>query len=392
MVAQLSVSQRIHPDTIEFVKQRADIVEVVSEYVPLKKRGQEYVGLCPFHDEKTASFSVSPTKQLYRCFGCGAGGNAISFVMGHLGLKFASAVYHLANKFSVPVQYENGTIDDQPRRELSDSLPHSQSRKRVVEAKPKQEKDTTVDDAYIRRSHERLFHPGEIQQKAINWLTGTARNFTHQIIAHYRLGLESVRYKNDDSGQWEDWWGIAIFIPVPGRKERYYKKVRVAPWLVGDRPSYIKDWHQKGVPATVWAAYNPEGATQTWYTEGEWDAMALGYLAQCQGEKVAIACSTGGCGSVPPVDQLNALPLPLFTWFDRNDAVNKQGLRPGDEGARKLVEVLSGRGFVAPVPMPDGCEIKGWDVSDALALGYQWEDFRLEPRQAKRDRNKSNYC
>ncbi len=414
MVAQFSVSQRIHPDTIEFVKQRADIVEVISEYVPLKKRGQEYVGLCPFHDEKTASFSVSPTKQLYRCFGCGAGGNAISFVMGHLGFKFASAVCHLANKFSVPVHYEDGTTDNQPRaktlskstvpshsdyssaptdipkqgpvdldrsvlaRTLSDSLPYSQPRNKVTEAKPKQEKDTTVDDAYVRRSHERLFHPGEIQQQALGWLTGTARNFTHQMIAHYRLGLSSVRYRNDDSGQWEEWWGIAIFIPVPGRKERYYKKVRVAPWIIGDaRPKYISDWYQLGVPATVWATNNPEGATQTWYTEGEWDAMALGYLAQCQGEKVAIACSTGGCGSVPPLAQLNELPWPLFTWFDRNDASNKLGLRPGDEGARKLVEALSGRGFVAPVPMPDGCEVKGWDVSDALKSGYQWEDFRL---------------
>ena len=167
MVAQLTTVQRIHPDTIEFVKQRADIVEVVSEYVALKKRGQEYVGLCPFHDEKTASFSVSPTKQLYRCFGCGAGGNAISFVIDHLGLKFASAVCHLANQFSVPVHYENGTIDNQPRRDLSDSLPHSQPRNKVTEAKPKQEKDTTVDDAYVRRSHERLFHPGEIPEQAL---------------------------------------------------------------------------------------------------------------------------------------------------------------------------------------------------------------------------------
>lgn len=374
MVAQLS-TQRIHPDTIAEVKQRADIVEVIAEYVPIKKCGQEYVGLCPFHDEKTPSFSVSPTKQLYYCHGCSAGGNAIKFLMEHLGIKFADAMCQMAKQFSVPVQYENGTSLNQPRC-LSDSLPQSQPRKKV-EAQPKQEKDTTVDDAYVKQSHERLFHPGEVQEQALGWLTGTARNFSHQMIAHYRLGLESIRYKNDDSGQWEEWWGIAIFIPVPDRPGRYYKKVRVAPWISGDaRPNYIRDWYQKSVPATVWAVYNPEGATQTWYTEGEWDAMTLGYLAHGQGEKVAVACSTGGCGSVPPVEQLNALTWPLFTWFDRNDALNKQGRRPGDEGALKLVEVLSGHGFAAQVPMPEGCSLRGWDVSDALASGYQWEDFR----------------
>ena len=74
-------------------------------------------------------------------------------------------------------------------------------------------------------------------RQAIAYLSGPARNFTHEMIAHYRLGLESVRYK-DDSGQWQDCWGIAIFIPVPDRPERYYKKICVAPWLTGsERPS-----------------------------------------------------------------------------------------------------------------------------------------------------------
>ena len=72
---------RLHPDTIEEVKLRADIVDVVSEYVVLRKRGKDFVGLCPFHDEKSPSFTVSPNKQMYYCFGCQAAGNAIKFVM-----------------------------------------------------------------------------------------------------------------------------------------------------------------------------------------------------------------------------------------------------------------------------------------------------------------------
>ena len=66
----------LHPDTIAEVKDRVDLVEVVSEYVVLQKKGREFSGLCPFHEEKTPSFTVSPTKQLYYCFGCGAGGGS----------------------------------------------------------------------------------------------------------------------------------------------------------------------------------------------------------------------------------------------------------------------------------------------------------------------------
>ena len=68
-------------EVIEEVRTRNDIVDIVSQYVNLKKKGANYFGLCPFHNEKSPSFSVSPGKQMYYCFGCGAGGNVITFVM-----------------------------------------------------------------------------------------------------------------------------------------------------------------------------------------------------------------------------------------------------------------------------------------------------------------------
>ena len=72
---------RYSDDIIEEVRMKNDIVDVVSQYVKLNKRGSTYFGLCPFHNEKTPSFSVTPAKQMYYCFGCGAGGNVITFVM-----------------------------------------------------------------------------------------------------------------------------------------------------------------------------------------------------------------------------------------------------------------------------------------------------------------------
>lgn len=82
---------------------RADIVEIVGRYVPLKKGGANFMGLCPFHGEKSPSFSVSPTKQFYHCFGCGAHGNAIGFLMEHGGMGFVEAVHDLAGQYGLQV-------------------------------------------------------------------------------------------------------------------------------------------------------------------------------------------------------------------------------------------------------------------------------------------------
>jgi DNA primase len=86
---------------------RVDIVEVVGRYVQLKKGGQNYLGLCPFHGEKTASFTVSPTKQFFHCFGCGAHGSAVGFLMDHRGLSYVEAIEELAQSVGLAVPRES---------------------------------------------------------------------------------------------------------------------------------------------------------------------------------------------------------------------------------------------------------------------------------------------
>jgi DNA primase len=95
---------RFHPDTVEQVRQAADIVDVVGEHVVLRKQGRGFVGSCPFHDDKSPSFSVSPEKQFYYCFGCGAGGNVFKFLMELRKQSFAEVVLDLAQRYQVPVQ------------------------------------------------------------------------------------------------------------------------------------------------------------------------------------------------------------------------------------------------------------------------------------------------
>jgi DNA primase len=94
---------------------RADVVEIVGRYVQLKKGGANFMGLCPFHGEKSPSFSVSPTKQFYHCFGCGKNGNAISFLMDHAGMSFVEAVQDLARQYGMQIPEEEGSPENRAR-------------------------------------------------------------------------------------------------------------------------------------------------------------------------------------------------------------------------------------------------------------------------------------
>ena len=109
---------RLHPDTIEEVQQRVDIVDIISEHIVLKKRGRDYLGLCPFHNEKTPSFSVSQEKQVYYCFGCSEGGNTFKFLMEIGKQSFAEVVLDLARRYQIPVK----TVEPEQRQEIQRQL------------------------------------------------------------------------------------------------------------------------------------------------------------------------------------------------------------------------------------------------------------------------------
>lgn len=107
---------------LDELRQRADIVQVISGYVTLKRNGHKYWGLCPFHGEKTASFSVDPEKQLYYCFGCKAGGSVIQFIMDIERLEFQEAVKFLADQLHMPLPEMTDDPDHQRRRDQRDRL------------------------------------------------------------------------------------------------------------------------------------------------------------------------------------------------------------------------------------------------------------------------------
>ncbi len=112
----------ISQNTIQQILSRIDVVEIVGSYVKLKKRGANYLGLCPFHNEKTPSFTVSPSKEIYKCFGCGKSGNSISFLMELEKYSYVEALRWLANKYNVEIEETELSPEQKVQQHAADSL------------------------------------------------------------------------------------------------------------------------------------------------------------------------------------------------------------------------------------------------------------------------------
>ncbi|TRX61703.1 DNA primase [Fulvivirga sp. M361] len=157
----------ISQHTIQLVKDRMDIEEVVSDYVSLKRKGQNLWACCPFHDEKTPSFSVAPHKGIYKCFGCGKAGDSISFIEEHDGLNYLEAIRHLAGKYGIEIE-ETEQSDEQ------------------IEAQ--NEKDSLLIVLGFAKDHYRNLLTQSVEGKSIGGSYFRERGFTEQIIEKFELG------------------------------------------------------------------------------------------------------------------------------------------------------------------------------------------------------------
>lgn len=160
-------------DFVEEVRQRNDIVDIISSYVNLKRSGSNYVGLCPFHNEKTASFSVSGNKQMYYCFGCGAGGNVFTFLMEYENLTFPEALTQLAERAGMELPEQSETTQEKQRRNV---------REQILEIYK-----IAANYYYAKLNSER-------GREAKQYLLG--RELSEETIRHFGLGY-SDKYSND---------------------------------------------------------------------------------------------------------------------------------------------------------------------------------------------------
>ena len=190
---------------------RADVVEIVGRYVQLKKGGANFMGLCPFHGEKSPSFSVSPTKQFYHCFGCGKSGNAIGFLMEHAGMTFVEAVTDLAQQYGLQVPEDDASPQDRAR------------------AAQQRQKQSTLSDVLEKAGEAYRKHLKE-SARAVEYLKG--RGLSGEIARQFGLGyapagwrsLASVFPSYDDALLVES--GLVIVNAEDGEDEKRYDRFR----------------------------------------------------------------------------------------------------------------------------------------------------------------------
>ena len=156
---------RYSDETIEEVRQANDIVDVISQYVHLKRSGRNFFGLCPFHNEKSPSFSVSPDKQIFHCFGCGVGGNVFTFLSKIEGINFVEAVQILAERANIQLPtFENHA--DAAREELKTKV-------------------YKVNEFTAQYYHENLYRPNaKIAQEYVK-----KRKLSNDILKSFRIGF-----------------------------------------------------------------------------------------------------------------------------------------------------------------------------------------------------------
>ena len=206
------------PDNIiDSIQEKTDIVEVISRYIPLKKLGRNYKALCPFHHEKTPSFVVSPDKQIYHCFGCGAGGNAFSFVMRYENVEFPEAAETLAEKAGITIPHRTAErrgleslanqlyrINELASRFFSASLTTSPAAKEYL-------KSRGIGDEAIR-----LFGIGYAPD---SW-EAALNHFKSNGLSEALLEKAGLAIKNVDKGSYYDRFRHRIIFPILDLKER----------------------------------------------------------------------------------------------------------------------------------------------------------------------------
>ena len=169
----------ISPQTIQQIVSRIDIIDVLGDFIKLKKRGVNYIGLCPFHNERTPSFTASPSKEIYKCFGCGKSGNTISFLMEHEKYSYVEALRWLAKKYNIVIEESEVSAEVAQQRLLSESLfiINQFAKDYFVRTLHETTEGQTIGLSYLK---EREFHLPIIQKFEIGYCLNTLDAFAQE--------------------------------------------------------------------------------------------------------------------------------------------------------------------------------------------------------------------
>ncbi|WP_279109356.1 DNA primase [Butyricimonas virosa] len=336
----------IAQEIIDRVLGAADIVGIIGEHVKLSKRSGQYWGVCPFHNEKTSSFTVSPTKGIYKCFGCGKGGNVINFLQEHEKMSFPEAVRYLGKRYNIEI----------PEKELT---PEELQREKKREAQQVALRAATL-----------LFTRNRFSKEAKEYLVKRGFSPEDSIIERYQIGYAMAHRATSEALKKQGFSDEMLFdISIEGKSERgsyydYFQDRIVFPYfsitgsIIGfqaryrqpkdNEPKYRNsretDLFKKG--NIIFGLYQARNAIikedKVFWTEGQFDVLSW--------VKSGIENTVGGSGTAMTTNHLKQL-----IRFTRNITLVFDGDKAGQAATIKSIENLLPEGAnVRCIPLPNG--------------------------------------
>lgn len=367
---------RIPDDKIDEVRTAADIIDVISAYLPLKRRGRNYLALCPFHDEKTPSFSVSPDKQIFHCFGCGKGGNVFTFLMEHDKLSFIEAITALADRYGISLPRYEKEPDTRTERMLYANQVAADFYHSILKREAYRDKIEAY--LYTRRG----LKPETVERFQI----GLAPDEWHALLDFARkkdltpkeLEEAGLALKSDKTGEYYDRFRLRLMFPIynmVGRivafGGRALSKGETAKYMNSpETPIYSKSHILYGLHASKGAIREAEAVI---LVEGYFDFLSL---FQAGIENVA---AVSGTAFTPQQARLLArFARKAYLFFDADSA--------GQNAALRSVEYFFDCGIepmiVTPPPThdPDSLvrQFGGTEVLKQISQGVPYLAFRFD--------------
>jgi DNA primase len=355
---------RIARQSIDQVQAAADLVEIVGHYTQLKKSGANFMGCCPFHEEKTPSFSVNPVEKLYYCFGCGEGGNLFSFVQRKENLDFAQAVEHLADKYGIALEYEESSAKGEAERRRRDRL------------------RTLLEQATA--YYERVLWEAKAAAPAREYLEG--RGLGAEVCRRFRVGFALPGWERLRDAAGRQGFGeqelLDAGLVVPGRRGGVYDRFRArvvfpladdrgrtlgfgARTMGDEKPKYLNSpetplYHKS---EALFGLHNAKSAAgredRVYVVEGYTDVLAL-----VQAGVENVVASMGTALTEQQLKRLARLSRDLFLCFDA-DAAGVGAMSRALSLARRLGLSLH------VVRMPAGLDPADYVLSGAGADGFR---------------------
>lgn len=374
-------SMRINQETADRIKQTADIVEVVGDFVSLKKRGANYTACCPFHNEKSPSFNVNPARQIYKCFGCGAAGDAVKFVMELEKINYGEALRHLAKKYHIEIEEQEATPEEINRQNERESLliVLNFAQQTFQNLLMTHEEGQAIGLSYFRN---RGFNDQTIKQFGLGYSlnewdglakVATQRGYNVELLEKAGLAIRKEEERNPAASRYYDRFRGRVMFPVhnvSGKVIAFGARI-----LTNDKnqPKYINSpetevYHKSNVLYGIFQAKNAIRQEDVCYlVEGYTDVISL--------HQAGIQNVVASSGTSLTIEQIR-----LIARFTPNVTILYDGDAAGIKAALRGLDMVLEEGLnVSLVTLPDG------EDPDSYVYKVGAEGFKAHVKTATKD-------